>query len=134
MSFAAGFAVLWVFNALAAAVAFSASLAAGHVIAYAVTPYWMISTHSMMSMQSLTALFLLGRVEWVLALVIFIVFGWARLHLEAHTLMQYIMGGVVGVILTWDCHGLGGRILGIDFTSLPVFSSSPNPRSRAVLP
>ncbi|MCX6768080.1 MAG: hypothetical protein NTY90_05140 [Candidatus Micrarchaeota archaeon] len=100
LSFAAGFAALWYFNAPNTVLAFSASLVAAHVIAYAVTPYWMISTHSMMSMQPLTVLALQGRVEAWPVLVIFLVFGWARITLKAHTPMQYLAGGVVGSALT----------------------------------
>jgi len=100
LSFAAGFAIQWALNAPPLALAYSASLAAGHLIAYFITPYWMISTHSMMSMQPLTVLAMMGRVEAVPVFIVFLVYGWARIHLKAHTPMQYISGGVVGAALT----------------------------------
>jgi len=100
LSYAAGFAALWVFNAPPIVLAFSASLVAGHILAYFITPHWMMSTHSLLSVQTMTILALTGRLEAIPIFIIFLVFGWARIYLKAHTPMQYLAGGLVGFALT----------------------------------
>jgi len=101
LSFAAGFALLWALDAPAAVLAFSASLVANHLLAYFITPYWMISTHAMLSVPALVVFAMQGSIGAWPALLIYLIFGWARIHLKAHTPMQYLAGGAVGVLLTW---------------------------------
>ena len=100
LSYAAGFVVLWTFNAPAAVLAFSASVVVANLLAYFITPHWMISTHSLMSVQSMTILALKGRLEAIPIFAIFLIFGWARIYLKAHTPAQYVAGGIMGAALT----------------------------------
>jgi membrane-associated phospholipid phosphatase len=100
LAYAAGFAIQFALNAPAPALAFSISLVVGHLIAYYVTPNWLISTHGMIAAQSLAVFYAYGRVETLLLLVVFIIMGWSRVYLKAHTPLQYLTGGGVGAILT----------------------------------
>lgn len=100
ITFVLGFFVQWALNAPPVVLAFSISLVVGHLIAYVITPHWMISTHAMMTAQPLAVLAVNGRIESVALLVIFVAMGWARVHLKAHTPMQYLTGGTVGAALT----------------------------------
>ena len=100
LSYAAGFAIQWAFNAPGPVLAFSISLVVGHFLAYLITPHWMISTHAMLIAQPLTVLLLQSRIESIFLVAIFILMGWARVRLKAHTPLQYLTGGAVGAALT----------------------------------
>jgi membrane-associated phospholipid phosphatase len=76
-----------------------------NLLALGITLFWRISLH-MLGVASVCTLYWLHpgfSGNWVLGLLaVFLVFwvGWARLYLNAHTLMQVIVGSLIGFFLT----------------------------------
>jgi membrane-associated phospholipid phosphatase len=71
------------------------------LVVLAVNRYWKISAH----LSGLTgpAMFLLPQYgAWVLCLLpLVILAGWARIRVNAHTLVQVLAGGLLGAVLTF---------------------------------
>ncbi|MCS6904331.1 MAG: phosphatase PAP2 family protein [Bacteroidia bacterium] len=76
-----------------------------NILAFVITLYWRISLH-MLGVASICALFLFhpdfssNGLFGLLGFLLVLVIGWSRLYLRAHTLLQVIVGSLLGFLLT----------------------------------
>jgi hypothetical protein len=99
-SVVSGLLVLRWLGAPRALFALMASMVAGLAVALAITSFWKISIHAGGAAGTVTSLAILVSPWWLLVAPLVVLTGWARVEIRDHTLVQVIVGAVVGAVVS----------------------------------
>ncbi len=99
--FLVGFILLNIVNAPKIAIQYTLAMLICFFVAMVVVPFWTISGHALGIVATLVTLWYLGVISPLVAIIIYVIFGWSRLTLGAHTPAQYLAGGLVSFIVTY---------------------------------
>ena len=100
-SFFVGLALLVWLDAPRLVLAYSVALSVGQLIVLAFVPVWKISGHAFGTAASAAFLYSFGALAVLPAVVLFLLFGWGRVSVGAHTVAQYVAGGLGGLLVAF---------------------------------
>ena len=75
-------------------------MVAGLAVALAITAFWKISIHAAVAAGTVTSLGALVGPWWLILVPLVVLTGWARVEIRDHTLVQVLVGAVVGASVT----------------------------------